>query len=777
MDHSHHDRTYKKSRVQQELEQSVSRKLISSLLLGCLLFCIAIAAVNALNQNARREDHLESVASTFHEVYNNTSAFLLDAGHTELFLSELRNDQDNLRYLISHYNVSALVEIQLILTDSKGNVRFTTFSEGEMNLHRQEFNYIAVDNACHLMRTVYTTVYHFRANSSEYVMIHPLYRDGEYQGAAAVYLNENDWTKLFSQYQYDAILTKSNGDVITCSNSSFLSQKNANKYLPADAAQYVRVNGNRYLRSSRSLENGTVLAYSFIYSPTNYSYLFVGLLLIVLLGLSWAAMFARIMHAMTEQMVKSVDTLVREIRIIRKEDPDHIIEIDTGDEIEEIARQVNKMVRSIQELSQRNIALAEVNNRMEMQNLQAQINPHFIYNTLDNIRYLIPTDPQRAQQLIGRFIGILRYSINNTKHNVPVKDDLKYLQDYLVIQSTRFGANFSYEIDIDDACMEFIIPKLLLQPLLENSIKYGFQKKPRIHIRVRGWLGEDALYFTVEDNGGGVDETMLEQLRDILRSDEVNIEHNGLQNINRKGIRYSVPWEECGCSVVGEAENGAVGEEKIAELQPDIVITDITMPVKNGLEMIADTREKFNYIAIILTGYSEFEYAQQAIRNGVSDYVLKPLDMDEMRTALEKAVRLAGDNQYLQKREDEAEAVRSRTALPPLSEDKVTDPLVLRIVAYLKENYQSKITLADLQEQFHYSERYINQKFQKELGTTVIDYLNRCRIQNALELIRKGKLPISQIGWECGIGEYKYFNHVFKKYIGCSVREYQNTLK
>ena len=188
----------------------------------------------------------------------------------------------------------------------------------------------------------------------------------------------------------------------------------------------------------------------------------------------------------------------------------------------------------IQELSQRNIALAEVNNRMEMQNLQAQINPHFIYNTLDNIRYLIPTDPQRAQQLIGRFIGILRYSINNTKHNVTVKDDLKYLQDYLVIQSTRFGANFSYEIDIDDACMEFIIPKLLLQPLLENSIKYGFQKKPCIHIRVRGWLGEDALYFTVEDNGGGVDETMLEQLRDILRSDEVNIEHNGLQNINRR---------------------------------------------------------------------------------------------------------------------------------------------------------------------------------------------------------------------------------------------------
>ena len=70
--------------------------------------------------------------------------------------------------------------------------------------------------------------------------------------------------------------------------------------------------------------------------------------------------------------------------------------------------------------------------------------------------------------------------------------------------------------------------------MLENSIKYGFQKKPRIHIRVRGWLGEDALYFTVEDNGGGVDAATLEQLRGILRSEEVNIEHNGLQNINRR---------------------------------------------------------------------------------------------------------------------------------------------------------------------------------------------------------------------------------------------------
>lgn len=255
--------------------------------------------------------------------------------------------------------------------------------------------------------------------------------------------------------------------------------------------------------------------------------LVISLLAILVLGL----LLAFLLHRM---ITPPITALQNRITKISSGDFSFDPAIEWNNELGDIGRGINSMSASVTALMDHRLEDEKQKQDLEYRMLQNQINPHFIYNTLDNIRYLIPTDPQRAQQLIGRFIGILRYSINNTKHNVTVKDDLKYLQDYLVIQSTRFGANFSYEIDIDDACMEFIIPKLLLQPLLENSIKYGFQKKPCIHIRVRGWLGEDALYFTVEDNGGGVDETMLEQLRDILRSDEVNIEHNGLQNINRR---------------------------------------------------------------------------------------------------------------------------------------------------------------------------------------------------------------------------------------------------
>lgn len=103
------------------------------------------------------------------------------------------------------------------------------------------------------------------------------------------------------------------------------------------------------------------------------------------------------------------------------------------------------------------------------------------------------------------------------------------------------------------------------------------------------------------------------------------------EEIIRKGIILSIPWEEFNCHVIGEAENGEEGKSLIESLKPDIVITDIDMPVKDGLTMLAETKFISDYAAIILTGYSEFEYAREAIRLGISSYVLKPLNMKEMK--------------------------------------------------------------------------------------------------------------------------------------------------
>jgi two-component system response regulator YesN len=246
------------------------------------------------------------------------------------------------------------------------------------------------------------------------------------------------------------------------------------------------------------------------------------------------------------------------------------------------------------------------------------------------------------------------------------------------------------------------------------------------------------------------------------------------EEIIRRGIRLSVPWEESGCCVVGEAGDGEEGRRMIEELKPDIVITDINMPIMDGLTMLAQTKLQYDYAAILLTGYSEFEYAREAIRMGVSSYVLKPLNMDDMKAALEQAVLESDNIYYLRQRNEKTEELENISLIK--REKEYSDPVVEQVLDYISANYQNKITLSDLEQQLHYSERHINQQFRRAMGTTVIEYLNRYRIQKALGILKERNTPLSEVGYECGIGEYKYFNYVFKKYIGCSAKEYQSRL-
>ncbi|WP_312641160.1 helix-turn-helix domain-containing protein [Hydrogenoanaerobacterium sp.] len=246
------------------------------------------------------------------------------------------------------------------------------------------------------------------------------------------------------------------------------------------------------------------------------------------------------------------------------------------------------------------------------------------------------------------------------------------------------------------------------------------------------------------------------------------------EDIIRSGIRHSVPWEQSMVTIVGEARNGEEGIALIEELNPDIVVTDINMPIVDGLKMIAQTKYRYDYVAIILTGYSDFQYAREAIKNGVSDYVMKPLCIGEMQEALERAVLECRNIRILRRRNETVQELRSISLLTEDVDKEQLDPVAEQIMDYITRNYASKITLADFEEALHYSERHMNQRFQKAMGTTIIEYLNRYRIQKALAMLCQLKdFSITDIAASCGIGDYKYFNQVFRKYMGCSPKEYR----
>ncbi|MCD7966901.1 MAG: histidine kinase [Clostridiaceae bacterium] len=531
---------YKQTReqtiFQKQLEKAATRNIVFLFFIGCIFFSAAIFGINYLNTRFNVQEHIEFLTSTFQTAYHATDTYLNDAENDSIFTRciENRTDGSEVRYSLSKYNVDSPIRLNLILTDSNHNIVYTSYGNDDMNLHRIAFNGIVCDNTVKNGPGLYHTVYYFTGDTSEYVFSRPLYRDGQLIGFAGAYLNGHDWARLFSNYQYDSIITTVNGDIIFCSREGFLPERNTNQFRNEEQQRLVFLHGNRYLLSSHFLKDEGVTIYSFIYYPKNVLYLAIGILTIVFLGIIWFIMTQKLSKLMAEKNARSVGILADEMRIIRHGDSSHIIEIHTGDEFEEIASQINRMVKSINELNTRNTDLIRLNSMIEISNLQTQINPHFIYNTLDTIKYLIMSEPDKAAHLIEKFTHILRYSINNTKQDVLLQEDMRYIEDYLYIQKTRFGDRFLCETAIAGECMRYDVPKLLLQPLIENSIKYGFKKRMEIRVTICGRCEGDYLYLSVEDNGPGVPRATLETLRAMLRSEELKTEHNGLQNLARR---------------------------------------------------------------------------------------------------------------------------------------------------------------------------------------------------------------------------------------------------
>lgn len=249
------------------------------------------------------------------------------------------------------------------------------------------------------------------------------------------------------------------------------------------------------------------------------------------------------------------------------------------------------------------------------------------------------------------------------------------------------------------------------------------------------------------------------------------------EDIIRKGLMYNVDWAELDCCVVAEVKNGIEGIEAIRENIPDIVIVDINMPVMGGLDMIRLTYETYDYSAIILSGYSNFEYAQRAIAYGVLGYLSKPLNQKEFREAIVRAKK-EREVKYLVEQN-----VTNKTHLKQIDlfkdsyRKRTDDNVVDDMLEYIYHNYDKKILMEDIVARLNYSETFLNRKFKEAVGTTYIEYLNRYRIQKAIELLKADEKSIQEIAWKCGVGDYKYFGTVFKKYVGCSPKEYMNIIR
>ena len=264
-----------------------------------------------------------------------------------------------------------------------------------------------------------------------------------------------------------------------------------------------------------------------------------------------------------------------------------------------------------------------------------------------------------------------------------------------------------------------------------------------------------------------------------------------------RGLTKMIPCESYNCRVVGTAGDGQEGMKLIREQKPDILISDICMPGIDGLTMIAGMKSEFGHMQItILTGFRDFDYAQQASRLGVTRFLVKPSKVDE----LEEAVRVMIENlekQGITGKEDgtdegvgentpkaegnrEGEEGKEKAEPSEGKEGEETDSpascfIVKNALAYIEENYREKLKLSDVADQIYVSQWHLSKLLNKHTGQNFSEILNTIRIEKAKELLKDPSLRIGDIAEEVGFLDVAHFSRVFKKQAGISANEYRNT--
>lgn len=233
-----------------------------------------------------------------------------------------------------------------------------------------------------------------------------------------------------------------------------------------------------------------------------------------------------------------------------------------------------------------------------------------------------------------------------------------------------------------------------------------------------------------------------------------------------EGMAQSIPWSKWGCEVVATAGDAEEGRELMKTHKPHIIFSDIAMPGEDGLEMISKLKSEFEDTEFsILTGYRNFDYAQKAIRLGVTRFLLKPSNMDELEEAISTMVENLKKKKIMPDSGNEEEGSAGQT----------NSFVVKNALQYMEEHYDKKLTLGEVAEHAYVSQWHLSKILNKHTGQSYSEILNTIRIKKAQELLRDSSLRIGDVAEQVGFFDMPHFSRVFKKIAGMSAQEYRNS--
>lgn len=222
-----------------------------------------------------------------------------------------------------------------------------------------------------------------------------------------------------------------------------------------------------------------------------------------------------------------------------------------------------------------------------------------------------------------------------------------------------------------------------------------------------------------------------------------------------------IDWRKMECRLVFKAKNGQELLEQVKKNPPDIIITDIKMPLISGIEVAKYVYEnRLPIKVIILSAYADFQFAQEAIKYDVCGYIIKTSVIEMLPGMIQKAIGKLSVSTELEKD----------------SEELYSDDILGRLQKYIAEHYTDKLTLTKIAREIHANGSYLSRLYKTKTGQNLFDVINKMKLEKAKEYMSQGK-RIYEIAQMVGFDDVSYFSRVFKKHEGCSPREYENRLR
>ena len=357
-------------------------------------------------------------------------------------------------------------------------------------------------------------------------------------------LDEDQMAAQFKQYASDLIVTDRFDSVFLGTNSAFVGDFGKLRVMLRDANGFTMLPEGLFYIRTLTTQNGFLK----IHAMSECGGIISTLLLLG--ALVFFGVFTAVILVSTERVSRQKTRIIDEIAAacyqVQQGDLNTELSISSHDEFQIISQAYNSMLKSMRELIRRSVDLGHETAVSKIKQLESQFHPHFLFNTLENIRFMIRIDPRAADKAMVALSSLLRYSIQSEGMITPLREDLNYIRSYMRILEMRFGDRLSYQIDVPSQLEDFPVPKLIAQPIIENAAVYGMKRSDRLFIGLSACCEGDEVVLRVTDNGPGIEPDMLHQLKQCLADAGAERgDHFGIMNVHERirliyGDRYGI---------------------------------------------------------------------------------------------------------------------------------------------------------------------------------------------------------------------------------------------